>query len=60
MEEKFINAEQLAQVLGISKSGVFALVNRGYLPSGYRLGHCRRWLLSEVRKWLDAQKGILE
>ena len=57
MEEKFLSAQQLAQALGISKSGVFQLVRRGYLPSGYRLGHCRRWLLSEVRKWLDGQKG---
>lgn len=54
----FMNAQQLSQTLGISRSGLFQLVRRGALPQGYRLGHSRRWLLSEIMDWLkEHQKG---
>ena len=54
----FMNAQQLSQALGISRSGLFQLVRRGELPAGYRFGHSRRWCLGEVQEWLkEQQKG---
>ena len=53
----FMNAQQLSQALGISRSGLFQLVRRGALPKGYRLGHSRRWCLREVKQWLQAKNG---
>ncbi len=57
MQENYLNAQQLAQALGVSKSGVFSLVRRGQLPKGYKLGHCRRWLLSDVNSWLSSKQS---
>ena len=55
-QEAFMNAQQLSQALGISRSGVFQLVRRGALPKGYQLGHSRRWCLGEVKDWLREQQ----
>ena len=51
----FLNAKELSRTLGISRSGLFQLVRRGELPAGVKLGHSRRWQVSEVRDWLQAQ-----
>ena len=53
----FMNAQQLSQALGISKSGVFQLVRRGAVPKGYQVGHSRRWCFDEVRDWLRTQQA---
>lgn len=52
----FMNAQQLSQALGISRSGLFQLVRRGALPAGYMIGHSRRWCLDEVKEWLRTQQ----
>ena len=57
MVENYITAQELAQALHLSRSGVIQLARRGQLPQGYKVGHCRRWLFSEVREWLSGQKG---
>ena len=54
----YINATQLSQVLGISRSGVFTLCRNGHLPKGIRLGHSRRWAVSEIRDFLKEKGGI--
>lgn len=52
----YCNATELAKALGISRSGIFTLVRNGEFPKGIRLGHSRRWCLSEVKSWLDKKK----
>ena len=56
---EFVTANELAKALRISRCGLYALVKRGELPSGFRLGRSRRWDMSQVREWLDERsKGI--
>lgn len=49
---EYANATQLAECLGLSRSGLYALQRRGDFPAGIKLGRCRRWAVSEVREWL--------
>ena len=51
----YANATQLAECLGISRSGLLQLCKRGQFPRGFRLGHNRRWSVSEVKAWLERQ-----
>lgn len=53
---KYLTARELAQALGVSRVTVFSFVRRGILPRGVKLGHCRRWSLSDVQTALQAMK----
>ncbi|MBR1436927.1 MAG: helix-turn-helix domain-containing protein [Synergistaceae bacterium] len=48
----YATAKQLAQLLGLSKSGFYALYKRGQIPRGIKIGHARRWNLAEFQAWL--------
>lgn len=55
--DSYMSATELSRVLGISRSGVFTLVRNGELPKGIRLGHSRRWSVSEIRDFLKTKGG---
>lgn len=62
---QYLSAKELAEILGISKSCFFALVRRGVLPKGVRIGHSRRWAASDIERALQdmalqAMKGAIE
>ena len=44
----FVNDDEGAQLLRISKSHFRRLVSKGELPSGRRLGRRRIWLVAEL------------
>ena len=50
--ESYITAKQIAQALRLSKSGFYALYRSGRFPAGVKIGHSRRWRLSEVQEAL--------
>lgn len=52
--DSYVTAKQLAQSLGLSKSGFYSLYKRGVIPSGVKIGHSRRWNVSEVKAVLSA------
>ena len=54
----FLNATQIAQDLGVSRSGIFNLIRSGKFPKGIRVGNSMRWEYEDVRAWIDAQKGM--
>ena len=56
--DSYMTATELSRVLGISRSGVFTLCRNGHLPKGIRLGHSRRWAVSEIRDFLKEKGGI--
>ena len=56
----FISSKDIARILGISKSGVFNLLQRGDFPVGIRVGRLRRWRLSDVKAWIDAQEAAMK
>lgn len=56
----FISSKEIGRMFGISKSGVFNLLKRGEFPEGIRVGRNRRWRLSEVEAWIDAQESAMK
>ncbi len=56
----FISSKEIARILGISKSGVFQLTQRGEFPVGIRVGRNRRWRLSEVEDWIASQEAAMK
>lgn len=50
---EYVTAPELAKALRISRCGLYALVRRGELPSGFRLGRSRRWDMSQVKTFLE-------
>lgn len=56
----FVNAKELSRALGLSRTGLYSLCRRGELPAGIRIGHSRRWCVSEVKDWLQAKKGEID
>jgi excisionase family DNA binding protein len=51
----FFRVEDVAEMLGVSRSHVYQLMNQGDLPST-RFGGCRRISKSGLRQWLEAQR----
>ena len=60
MEEtlgQYLNASQLAQSLGLSRSAIYHLKREGKLPSGVKIGRSRRWSVKDIQATLQAMKG---
>lgn len=53
--ERFLTANQAADLLGICRASVYRLVANGSIPPGVRFGKIRRWPQSEI---LNAAKPI--
>ena len=53
----YLTAQEVADALKISRSGVFALVKKGKFPHGILIGGSRRWELHELKEALSAMKG---
>ena len=53
----YATAKQLAQLLGLSRSGLYALCKRGQIPQGIKIGHSRRWNIAEFQAWLEKQQN---
>lgn len=51
----FINATQLAKLLGISKRSLYRLKSSGKLPRHLEFGGSVRWRLDDIREWIEAQ-----
>lgn len=51
-ETLLISAEELANLLGISKRHVWRLLSRGDLIGPIKIGSTTRWPLDAVREWI--------
>ena len=58
--EQYVKVTEIAKALNISRGAVLNLVRKGILPQGVKLGHSRRWLLSDVLDALQAMKKSTE
>lgn len=50
-----LRVESAAELLSVSRSFIYQLINSGELPS-VRIGGCRRIDAAELRRWLDDQR----
>jgi putative molybdopterin biosynthesis protein len=55
LENAGLNAEETAALLGVSKNTVYAMKNRGELPS-YRVGRKLRFRVTDIEEYLGTQK----
>jgi excisionase family DNA binding protein len=53
--ERLLDAKELAKILGVRPAWVYGQAQRGDLPS-FRLGHYRKFKLSEIERWLEEQR----
>lgn len=51
-EDRFINAAEAAQFLGVTKQRIYQLASLDRIPSR-KIGSSRRFLRSELRAWAD-------
>ena len=55
MAEALVSVDELAELLGVHKSWIYARTRTGEIPF-YRLGKYRRFSLSEVQSWLESER----
>ena len=53
----YVTAKQIAEALGLSKSGFYTLYRKGKFPAGIKIGHSRRWNLEAIQDWLIKREG---
>jgi excisionase family DNA binding protein len=52
--QQLLTAENIAEMLGISKRQVWRLASGGQLPGRVKLGRLTRWRRDDVQRWIDA------
>ena len=61
-QQKFLNIREVSNLLAISKSSIYRLLDRGQFPRGAYLRGSRRWNTDELTTWAakQAQKAEQE
>jgi len=55
-DSEYINVDQFAALIGISKRQLYRWIAEGHVPDyDLSIGQTRRWKLSSVRAWLEQQ-----
>lgn len=52
MQDEYISASQLGQMLNLSRGSIYNMRKRGELPEGKRIGGVRRWSMAELNAFL--------
>jgi excisionase family DNA binding protein len=55
MPEPFVTVEAAARFLAVTRAWLYESVRLGRVPS-YKVGHFRRFRLSELAAWMEAQR----
>ncbi len=60
--EGYITVNEIAELLQVSRSTLYALIQRGKFPAGVKIGHSRRWHVRELNEYLASvsQGGTTE
>lgn len=55
-QERLLKREEVEQMLGIRKTHLYAMIERGEFPRPIRVGaNAVRWKLSTVSEWIERQ-----
>lgn len=57
LEVCYLTLREVAEMLRISRSTLYALIQHGQFPAGIKLGRSRRWAVGELKKFLASQKS---
>lgn len=53
----YVTVNEIAGLLRVSRSTLYALIQRGKFPAGIKIGHSRRWPVRELRQYLESQES---
>ena len=56
---QYLTANELAELLQVTRCTVYNWVRKGILPCGFKIGKCRRWDYSEIENSIKIMKGEL-
>lgn len=54
-EVQYLTVKDVAQRLKLSQSAIFNFLRKGKFPQGLKFGASRRWLMSDIDDWAQAQ-----
>lgn len=61
MEAKLLITDQeVATLLSVARSTVWAYANKGIIPSPIKIGHAVRWRLSDIQALLDQPSEVAQ
>lgn len=52
MQDEYISASQLGQMLNLSRGAIYTMRRKGILPEGVKIGNARRWSMAELNAFL--------
>lgn len=55
VQNKLVDAQEVSQLLSLSKRQVFRLNSSGDIPASMKVGGSVRWSLKELNNWMDAK-----
>ena len=55
-----VSPAQVGKLIGLSRSKVFELISQGALPQSYKIGHSRKFKLSDIELWVELDFPTLD
>lgn len=52
----YFNAREIAEKLGVSRSGIYSLMRSSHFPAPIKIGRLSRWKIAEVTQWLNSRE----
>lgn len=54
-QRRILRLPDVRQLVGLSRSSIYARIQAGTFPSPIKMGHSSGWIEAEVQAWIDAQ-----
>ena len=54
INDKYVTANQIAEMLNLSRGSVYTMRKKGILPEGRKIGGVRRWNMAELQSFLKS------
>ena len=54
--QTYFNAQEIAEKLGISRSGIYSLMKSSHFPAPIKIGRLSRWKVADVTQWLNSRE----
>ncbi|MCW9698145.1 helix-turn-helix transcriptional regulator [Avibacterium sp. 20-129] len=52
----YLSAREVAEKLGISRSGIYSLIRSSDFPTPIKFGRLSRWKIADIEHWLNTQE----
>lgn len=54
--QTYLNAKEIADKLGVSRSGIYSLMKSSHFPAPIKIGRLSRWKVADVTQWLNSRE----